>query len=512
MSSTQHFDVVVVGSGPAGQKAAIQGVKAGRRVAVVERESSVGGACVHRGTIPSKSLRDAALRAVDGRPGPAAGAEGEASEVEIASLTGRVDRVVRAHAGYMARQLERNGVHVLHGKGRFVSPHELVVLGVRGARRSVTADFFVIATGSRPRAPRDVPVDHDNVMDSDSILSMTYLPRSLTVLGGGVIASEYASIFAKLGVAVTMIDSSGRPLRFLDAEMTESFVAGFEANGGRHVGGRKIAGVAWDGICTVRTTLEDGEVVESDKLLVALGRVANVEDLGLAEAGLEVDQRGLLRVDQFCRTSQPHIYAAGDVIGPPALASTSMEQGRRAVCHALGLEPGQPPELSPMGIYTIPEIACVGLDEAEARRRHGDVLVGRARFDEVARGQISGVTDGLLKLVADGEGRRLLGAHIVGEGATELIHVAQMALIAGFEVDAFVENIFNFPTFAEAYRVAALDLVKHRQRRAGRSAGRDEAAECLTEPSSSPMMAHGPKTPGDRLLAQPVDGVDRLPA
>jgi len=222
--------------------------------------------------------------------------------------------------------------------------------------------------------------------------------------------------------------------------------------------------VRWDGLSAVHTVLADGTALESEKMLVALGRAANVEDLGLEAIGLAVDKRGLVPVDEHCRTAQPHVYAVGDVVGPPALASTAMEQGRRAVCHAFGLDPGHPPELSPIGIYTIPEIATVGLDETEALRRHGAIVVGRARFDEVARGQIGGITDGLLKLIADGSGRRLLGAHIVGEGATELIHVAQMALLGGLGIDAFIENIFNFPTLAEAYRVAALDVAAQRPR------------------------------------------------
>ena len=458
--SSERFDLVVIGSGPAGQKAAIQAVKAGRRVALVEREAAVGGACVHRGTIPSKTLRDAALRAT----APPVDADAEiAPDVEVKSLTTRLEHVVRAHAEYMGRQLQRNGITYLHGRARFAAPNEVVVRSLDGSSRTLAAALFVIATGSRPRAPGDVPIDHENILDSDSILSMIYLPRSLTVLGGGVIASEYASIFARLGVRVTMIDAAPRPLRFVDAEIVERFVGGFAANGGRYVGGQRIASVRWDGLSAVHTVLADGSAFASEKMLVALGRAANVEDLALDAAGLAVDERGLVPVDEFCRTQQQHIYAVGDVIGPPALASSAMEQGRRAVCHALGLEPGHPPELSPIGIYTIPEIATVGLDEGEALKRHGAILVGRARFDEVARGQIGGMTDGLLKLVADASGHKLLGAHIVGEGATELIHVAQMALIGGLEIDAFIENIFNFPTLAEAYRVAALDLAEQRQ-------------------------------------------------
>ncbi len=291
---------------------------------------------------------------------------------------------------------------------------------------------------------------------------MLYLPASLTVLGGGVIACEYASIFAHLGVAVTMIDRADRPLKFMDAELVGRFVSDFERNGGRFLGERSIGSVEWDGVSRVITRLATGEVIESDKMLVALGRVASVDGLALGAAGLRANARGLLEVDEHCRTVVPHIYAIGDVIGPPSLAATAMEQGRRAACHALGLAPGSPAEMIPIGIYTIPEMACVGLNEDEAVKRHpgARILVGRGRFEEVARGQISGVQDGLLKLVADASGNKLLGVQIVGEGATELIHLGQMALLAGNSVDAFVENIFNFPTLAEAYRVAALDLLE----------------------------------------------------
>ncbi|MBM4265709.1 MAG: Si-specific NAD(P)(+) transhydrogenase [Deltaproteobacteria bacterium] len=459
MSTSERFDLVVIGSGPAGQKAAIQAAKAGRTVALVEREAFVGGACVRRGTIPSKTLRDSALHTTIDWAG-----DGDriAADVEVGSLTGRLDQVVRAHAVYMERQIQRNGIQWIQGKVRFTSPERVEIQFRDGKRRSLCAEFFVIATGSRPRAPSDIPVDHENILDSDSILSMIYLPRSLTVLGGGVIASEYASIFARLGVQVTMIDSSPRPLRFVDEEIVERFVAGFAMHGGRYIGGQRIESVRWDGLASARTRLANGTEIASEKMLVALGRVANVEDLGLEAAGLQLNDRGVMAVDENCRTARPNIYAVGDVIGPPALAATSMEQGRRAVCHALGLEPGHPPELSPIGIYTIPEIATVGLSEGDATKRYGSVLIGRSRFDEVARGQIGGITDGLLKLVSDPSGRKLLGAQIVGEGATELIHVAQLAILSGLEVDAFIENIFNFPTLAEAYRVAAFDVARQR--------------------------------------------------
>ena len=322
--------------------------------------------------------------------------------------------------------------------------------------------MIVVATGSRPRRPPDVPVDHERILDSDSILSMPYLPGSLTVLGAGVIASEFASIFQTLSVRVTMIDRGERPLPFLDAELTGRFVSHFERDGGRFVPCSRATRVACDPLGPVETTLDNGVVVRSEKVLVALGRSACIQGLDLDAAGVAVNERGFITVDEHCRTSTPSVYAVGDVIGPPALAASSMEQGRRAVRHALGLELGPPSETVPIGVYTIPEMASVGLSEADAVAREGAALVGRSRFAELARGQINGDCEGLLKLVADASGTRLLGAQIVGEGATELIHLAQLALLGQLDVDAFVDNIFNFPTLAEGYRVAALEIAGKR--------------------------------------------------
>lgn len=459
---TRRCQFLVIGSGPSGQKAAIAAVKAGRQVVMIEHEPNVGGACVRRGTIPSKTLRESALQIsrvarhaelVDAAP---------RRDMQVSALMTHLDGVVSAHASYMGRQIDRNRIERLHGRARFLSSHLVEMTTVDGDRQRLEAEVIIVATGSRPRNPPDIPIDHENILDSDSILSMLYLPASLTVLGGGVIASEYASIFAALGVEVTMIDKADRPLKFMDGELVGKFVDAFGEAGGCYLGGESIASVSFDGVSQVVTALASGRAVTSDKLLVALGRAANVEDLNLAAAGLSANARGLLEVDAVCRTKVPHIYAVGDVIGPPSLAATAMEQGRRAACAAVGTTPGQSTEMIPIGIYTIPEMASVGLGEDEAVRRHGGCLVGRSRFDEVARGQISGITDGLLKLIADPTGRSLLGVHIVGEGATELVHVGQMALLAGLGVDTFVENIFNFPTLAEAYRVAALDLVAKR--------------------------------------------------
>jgi NAD(P) transhydrogenase len=458
-----YYDIAIIGSGPAGQKAALEGAKEGQRVLLIERDQRVGGACVHYGTIPSKTLRQSALllhqfkqqyadiMSVSLRP-----------DLEVASLMSRLEQVVQAHERYMAAQLQRSGITHWHGRASFVSPWELEVLAVDGVSRRVSASVLVIATGSQPRTPGHVPIDHEHILDSDSILSMLYLPSSLTVLGAGVIASEYASIFASLGVQVTMIDRGERPLGFLDPELTAYFVKSFEAQGSRFLGQQTVASVTWDGVDAVVTTLQSGAVVRSEKLLCALGRQPTLAGLNLGITGVTLNERGFIAVDAHCRTAVPHIYAIGDVIGPPSLAASSMDQGRRAVRHALGLEVGMASEMIPVGIYTIPEMASVGLAEPEACQRYGSAVVGRAPFVELARGQIAGATDGLLKLVADPQGQRLLGVQIVGEGATELIHVGEMGLLTDCHVDLFVDHIFNFPTLAEAYRVAALDIVRQR--------------------------------------------------
>ncbi len=462
-NASTTFDVVIIGSGPAGQKAAIQAAKAGRRTLVVEREVHPGGACVHRGTIPSKTLRETAVSLIGFRR-----RSGEVvdvalpADVQIESLMKRMGLVVDAHERFIDDQLRRNGVTTWRGIAQFVSPHELDVETAAEGRRRVWGAKIVIACGSRPRAPEGIPIDHEHIFDSDSFLSMTYLPTSLVVLGAGVIASEYASIFAALGVKVTMIDRGARPVAFLDPELTTAFVNSFETIGARFLGGRAVASCEWNGLDRVITTLKDGEVIASEKALVALGRVANIDGLDLANAGLAANARGLIEVDAHGRTRVEHIYAAGDVIGPPSLASTSMEQGRRAVRHALSLPLGAATNTIPLGLYTIPEMSAVGQSEAEVIAADGKALVGRARFDELARGQIAAIPDGLLKLVVGADGRRLRGVHIVGEGACELVHLGQIAMVAGWDVDAFIENIFNFPTLAEAYRVAALDIVKQR--------------------------------------------------
>jgi len=453
-----HYDLIVVGSGPAGQKAAVQAAKAGRRVALIEQLKEVGGACVHQGTIPSKALRERAVerRRVADRLREL-GMPSEAPVTDIASLIGEMTEVIRSHDAYMAAQMQRNGIDVIHGRASFLSASRMQVRFTDGQQAELSALYFVIATGSKPRRPDNIPIDHESIYDSDSILSLVYLPSSLVVLGGGVIACEYASIFAVLGVDVTMIDRSATPLGFLEPEMVQGFIRAFERYGGEFLGSRIVEGVEFDGVSKVHTRLNDGSVVTSDKVLCALGRISQLEGLHVDRAGVKVNERQLVEVNSFGQTSVPHIYAAGDVIGPPSLASAAMEQGRRAACHILGLDPGQQGEWIPSGIYSVPEIASVGLTTEQTRARYGGAVIGLARFNEIARGHIARCPDGLLKMIASPDGI-VRGIHIIGDNATDMVHIGQMGLIHSVTAETYVENVFNFPTFAECYRVAALQV------------------------------------------------------
>ena len=457
-----HVDVAVIGSGPAGQKAAVQAAKAGNKVCLIEQDNLLGGACVHRGTIPSKTLRENAVTIQHMHHNAKLFDQQFNHDIEMAVLLDHVDDVLKAHNDFMEKQINRNLIVRLHGKASFTTPWELHVVRVKGKPMDVRARFIIIATGSIPRQPDKIDVDHEHIFDSDSILSMLYLPQSLTVLGGGVIASEYASIFQAIGCKVTMIDRYPMPLGFLDQDLTQCFVEAFEHHGGTWIGEKKVEKVYWDGVANVVVECEDGTKVESEKCLVAAGRIANVSQLNLPAADVELTDQQLVQVNEQLQTTQTHIFAAGDVIGPPALASTSMDQGRRATCNALGIPNSAFSDLIPMGIYGIPELSSVGLSEQQARKQFGDVMIGKAPFAEIARGQISGNLEGFVKLIADSKGERLLGVQVVGEGATELIHIGQMALIHQAHIDIFIENIFNFPTMAETYRVAALAIAGQR--------------------------------------------------
>ena len=451
-----QVDVVVIGSGPAGHKAALAATQAGRRVLMVDKDSRPGGACLHRGTIPSKTLREAAKEAVRLRRQLAKMGHDVPDQIPMEMLTQRLRGVIDAHVGLLREQLADADIPCAHGFAKFLDPNTVQVCRPTGAADVVRTDFTIVATGSRPRQPPGMDIDHELVVDSDSILSLEYLPQSLVVLGGGVIACEYASIFASLGVRVTMLDAGPRPLAFLDEELSRGFRTAFEALGGRYVGDTKVDRVDSDGLSEVTVTTSKGNLIFAEKVMVALGRSPCIEGMNLEAVGVETDKRGRIGVDDYGATACPSIYAVGDVAGGPGLASTAMEQGRRAVRHALGLNSSTGWSAIPIGIFTIPEVAAVGSTQQQAEA-DAEVVVGRAEFGELARGQIAGEPDGILKMIVDASSQEVLGVGIVGEGAAELVGIGQMGLLMNARIDDFVENIFNFPTMAEAYRVAALD-------------------------------------------------------
>lgn len=480
-----EYDAIVIGSGPSGQNAAIKAANLGARVLLIEREVKVGGACVQYGTIPSKTLRETAvtLSSFKRRSGDVYDIS-RREDLQITSLLNRLHQVVEANQSTTQSYLDFAGVEKIHGQAKFVSATEVSIRDNFGKSVIVTGERIFIAAGSRPRNPPEIPVDHEHILDSDSILSMSYLPQSLTVFGGGVIASEYASTFACLGVRVVMIDRYPTPMGFLDPDLIEIFVREFESNGGEFRGNRKVQSVSWDGISKVVTTLDNGDVIESDKALVAQGRIANTDSLGIDAAGITLTDRGFVTVDEHYQTEIPSVYAVGDAIGPPSLASSSMEQGRSAAGHAFG-ESQQAIHTTtslatPMGIYTIPEMSSVGITEQQARKEHGDIIVGQVNLVDLARGQIMATKSGMLKLVSDREGKKLLGVHIVGDGATELIHLGQMAMKCT-SVDELAGAIFNFPTLAEAYRMAAQNVI--RQRKPIKSGLAEEASELTMTPT-----------------------------
>ena len=461
-TTDETYDLIVIGSGPAGQKAAVQAAKSKKKVVLIEKSLKFGGSCVHTGTIPSKTLRENALRIQKMRENAEIANVTLNEDLEIATLIKRLERVLNEHDKYMRQQLHRNNITMLHGRAKFIDKNQMELTDVHGEKQLLGFRAAMIATGSHPRNPNNIEIDHEHLFDSDSILSMLYLPKSLTVLGGGVIASEYASIFQALGVEVTMVDKYPTPLGFLDKDLVDRFVHAFETMGGKWLGGKTVQNARWNGFNKTITTCSDGTVIQSDKLLCAAGRFANVETLDITAAGIELADTGMIKVDENLATSTSNIFAAGDVIGHPSLASASMEQGRRAACNAFNIPIGKTNTLIPSGIYSIPELSAVGLTEREAKLKFQNITVGRADFKEIARGQISGIQDGMLKIICDGNGKKLLGVMIVGEGATELIHIGQMALLSEANVDIFVESIFNFPTLAEAYRVAALNVIGQR--------------------------------------------------
>jgi len=455
----EHFDVLVLGSGPSGQKAAIAAAKLGRRVAVVERRDMIGGVSVNTGTIPSKTLREAVLYLTGLSQRELYGQSYRVKdEITVGDLAARTEHVIKREIDIIRSQLVRNRVTLLTGAGRFVDPHTIRVTEDDGGEVDVRADTIIIATGTRPARPSSVDFDGRTIIDSDGLLELVRLPRSLLVVGAGVIGIEYASMFAALGTKVTVVERRGRMLEFCDLEVVEALKYHLRDLAVTFRFNEEVASVERHPKGAV-AVLESGKRIAADTVLYSAGRQGTADELALENAGLTADDRGRIAVDEHYRTSVPHIYAVGDIIGFPALAATSMEQGRLAGHHACGEPVRQTHHPLPFGIYTIPEISFVGATEDELTRRRIPFEVGVARYRELARGQIIGDSYGMLKLLVSPSDRKLLGVHVFGTGATELVHIGQTVMGCGGTIDYLVDAVFNYPTLAESYKVAALDAM-----------------------------------------------------
>jgi len=458
------YDMVVIGSGPAGQRAAIQSAKLDKRTALIERKAVLGGICINSGTIPSKTLREAVLYLSGYRLRSIYGESYTVKQnITMEDLLYRTDYVIRHEIDVTRHQLQRNGVEVINAEAAFVDPHTVHLAMVdHSGERTVTTENVLVAVGTEATRDPKIPFDNQNIFVSDDILSLKKLPRTLAVIGAGVIGCEYASIFATLGVRVTLVDRQKRLLPFVDAEVVEALDYHLRQNRmtlrfGEAVSGIELAQVGAD--TRVKIHLASGKEIVAEKALYSIGRTGATGRLNLAAAGLKADDRGRLKVDDNYQTEVSHIYAAGDVIGFPSLASTSLEQGRLAACHAFGVEAKSTPALFPYGIYTIPEISYVGKNEEELTQANVPYEMGKASYREIARGQIIGDSIGMLKVLFHRETRELLGVHIIGESASELIHIGQAVLALGGKIDYFVNNVFNYPTLAECYKNAAFDGV-----------------------------------------------------
>jgi NAD(P) transhydrogenase len=454
------YDLVVIGVGPAGEKGAAQAAYFGKRVACIERADEPGGAAVHTGTLPSKTLRETAIFLSGFRQRELYGLSVELKrELAVPKLLSRKNAVRELEVSRIKWNLERHRVPTLRGVARFVDAHTVELTG-SGSPRRITSEVFLVATGSKPHHPPDIPFDDEDIDDSDTILQIDRLPKTMLIVGGGVIGCEYAAMFAAMHVKVTLVEGRPRILSFLDVEIAERLRGAMSALGVTfHLGRstRSIGRVEGRGIVTM---LDDGTEIAAEKVLASSGRSGCTDGLGLEAIGVGVDKRGAIQVDGDYRTAVPNVYAAGDVIGFPALASTSMEQARVAVCHAFGFTyKRQVSHLLPFGIYTIPEVSCIGFSEEAAAEKKLDFVVGRAFYRDNARGKIIGDNDGVIKLVVDRGTRKLLGCHCIGERASELVHVGQTVMLLGGTIDAFIEMVFNYPTLGEMFKYAAYDAL-----------------------------------------------------
>jgi len=453
----QTYDLIVIGSGPAGQRAAIQGAKSGKRVALIEKREVIGGACINTGTIPSKTMREAVLHLSGYNYQNVYGVNYRVKEkITMADLAFRVQHVIKTEIDVTQAQLARNGIEVITGVASFLDPHHIRVEGSRG-NSDFEAGVIVIATGTKPATSPKVPFNNRTIINSDQILQMPDVPKTMIVVGGGVIGVEYTCMFATLGVRVILIEKRPRLLEFADAEMVEALSYRLRDS--------RVTLRLNEEVESVDTTPDGGAVanlqskkkISGDALLYAVGRQGNVDELNLSAACIEADARGRIPVDADYRTKQPQVYAVGDVIGFPSLASVSMEQGRIAAAKAFGLPVHSNPATYPYGIYTIPEISFIGKTEEQLTEEDVPYEVGIGYYREIARGQIMGDTTGRLKLIFHRETKELLGVHIIGDGAAELLHIGQAVFILKGTVEYFVDTVFNYPTLAECYKAAAFN-------------------------------------------------------
>jgi NAD(P) transhydrogenase len=464
----RHYDLCVIGSGPAGQRAAIQAAKLGKSVCVVERREVVGGVAINTGTIPSKAMREAILRAGGHKAAmPTVTDFFAARNALFTTLLTSCQDVIKAEVELIRGHFDRNGVEVVTGLGQFRDAHTIDAISEH-AMTTLTADFVMIGVGTYPTKPKSMPFDGQTVISSDEILKLPYLPKSMIIVGGGVIGTEYASMMQALGVKVTLIEGRTRLLDFVDGEIVEAFQYHLRNNGATLRMGEKVVtvrhvepmpGVKTQGGPQVEAVLESGKAIRADCLLYAVGRQGATDGLNLGTAGLQADDRGRIKVNQQYQTEVPHIYAAGDVIGFPALASTSLEQGRQAACHMFKYPFERVEETIPYGIYSIPEISMVGWTEERLTAEGVPYESGIAHYKEIARGQLLGDDIGMLKLLIHQDSHAILGVHIIGTGATELVHIGQGAIAFKATVEHFVNTVFNYPTLAECYKVAAFNAL-----------------------------------------------------
>lgn len=452
-----EYDLVIIGSGPGGQKAAIQAGKLGKNVLVIDEKGKLGGICLHDGTIPSKSFREAIIHLSGYKERSHYGrAYRVKDQITMEDLTNRTNGIVNSIEQTIRSQLSRNNIEYVLGRASIISPHE-VKFSYRNKEQVVTTDKIVIATGTRPFHPKCFDFDGKVILDSDSILHMQKIPKSMSIVGGGVIGCEYGTMFATLGVKVTIVEARSQLLGFVDKELVDTLVYKLREQKALVITDDKVVRCSKSPDGRAVTYLESGKRVVTDVLLVSAGRQGNVLGLGLEELGIEVSDRGIISVNENYQTSVPNIYAVGDVIGSPALAATAIEQGRAAACHAFDLKEHSPKLPIPYGIYTIPEIAMVGKTEAELSKEKIPYEVGIARFSEVERGKIVGEDSGVLKVLFHRGTLQVLGVHVIGDNAAELIHVGQAIMCFEGGIDTLAHMIFNYPTLSQAYKTAALD-------------------------------------------------------